>query len=59
MGQGILSGYRTYILAAMGVLGAVAGYLVGDLSLADAGQLVLTSAIGATIRGGIKADVKS
>lgn len=59
MGHGILSGYKTYIVAALGVIGAVMSYLTGDLSLADAGQLVLTSALGATIRGGIKADVKS
>ena len=59
MGHGILSGYKTYILAAMGVLSAAIGYLTGDLSLADAGQLALTSALGATIRGGIKADVKA
>ena len=50
---GFLAGYKTYIVAAMGVLGAVAGYLTGDVGLADAVQLMLTAVMGATIRAGV------
>ena len=50
---GFLAGYKTYIVAAMGVLGAVAGYLTGDVGLADAVQLMLTAVLGATIRAGV------
>lgn len=32
----MLSGYRTYILACIGVIAAVANYLVGDASAAEA-----------------------
>jgi len=46
----MLKGYRTYILAALGVLGAIASFLVGDVSAADAAQLALTAALGATLR---------
>jgi hypothetical protein len=49
----LLSGYKTYITAAVAIIGAVAGYLVGDVSLADTAQLVLTAVLGATIRSGI------
>ena len=32
----MLAGYRTYILAGVGVIAAVANYLVGDSSLSEA-----------------------
>jgi len=51
---GKLSGYKTYIVAALTVLGAVASYLIGDVALADAAQLVVTAVLGATIRAGVK-----
>jgi len=49
----MFKGYRTYILAGVAVISAVAGYLVGDLSVTEASQLVLTAVLGATIRSGV------
>lgn len=49
----MFKGQKTYIMAVVAVIGAVAGYLVGDLSLVDAAQLVVTAVLGATIRHGI------
>jgi hypothetical protein len=49
----VLKGYKTYVVAAVGIIAAVAGYLTGDLTIAQAGQAVLTAALGATIRHGI------
>ena len=50
----MLSGYKTYIVAGVSVIGAVASWLVGDASLSDTIQLVVTATLGATIRSGIK-----
>jgi len=49
----MLSGYKTYIMAGVTAIGAIAGYLVGDLDLAAAVQLVVTAAMGAFIRQGV------
>jgi hypothetical protein len=49
----MFQGYKTYIIAAVAVITAVAGYLVGDVSLPDAAQACLTAILGATIRNGI------
>lgn len=49
----MLSGYKTYITAAVAIIGAVASFLVGDASIADTSQLVLTAVLGATVRAGI------
>ena len=49
----LLKGYKTYVTAFLTVLSAVGAYLVGDLGLADAAQLVLTAVLGATIRHGV------
>ena len=49
----MLEGYKTYIVAGLAVLGAVAGYLVGDMSLSDAVQVIVTAVLGATLRDGI------
>lgn len=51
----MLSGYKTYIVGAMGILGAISSFLVGDATLADTAQMVLTAVLGMTIRSGIKA----
>lgn len=50
----MLSGYKTYIVAGVTIISAVASYLVGDISIADASQLVLTAVLGATLRNGMK-----
>lgn len=40
----MLSGYRTYILAGIGVIAAVANYLVGDASVSEAVNQAATAA---------------
>lgn len=49
----MLKGYKTYITAGLAVLTAAAGFLTGDIALADAIQLAFTGAIGAFVRNGI------
>jgi hypothetical protein len=49
----MLKGYKTYILAGVTIIGAVASYLVGDITLQAAVQLAVTAALGATLRDGI------
>jgi len=49
----MLSGYKTYILGGVTIIGAIAAYLVGDTSLADAIQLAITAALGMTVRAGV------
>lgn len=49
----MLSGYKTYITAGVAIVGAVAGYLTGDVSISDAAQLVVTALLGAFIRNGV------
>jgi hypothetical protein len=50
----MLKGYKTYITAAVAIIGAVAAYLVGDSTVTDAAQLVVTSLLAVFIRSGIK-----
>ena len=50
---GFLAGYKTYITAFLAIVGAVAAYAVGDASLSDTAQLVITAVLGMTIRKGI------
>ena len=52
--MGSLKGYKTYLVSALAVLGAVVSYLVGDLALVDAAQLALTAVLGATVRNAIQ-----
>ena len=49
----MLKGYKTYILAGVAAITAVAGYLVGDMTLQAAIQLIVTAGMGAFIRDGI------
>lgn len=49
----MLKGYKTYIVAAVGVITAAAGYLVGDMDLAQAVQLAFSSILAATVRSGV------
>ena len=51
--QGALSGYKTYIVAGLAILGAVASYLDGDIGKVAAGQAILTAVLGITLRQGI------
>jgi len=49
----MLKNKKTYIVAGVTVISAIAAYLVGDATLADTIQLVVTSVLAATIRKGI------
>ena len=49
----MLKGYKTYIVAGVTVIGAIAAYLVGDATLQATIQLVVTAVLGATIRHGV------
>lgn len=46
----MLKGYRTYVLAAMGVMSAVASYLVGDTDLLTAANAAFTAGALAFLR---------
>jgi hypothetical protein len=50
---GKLKGKKTYVVAALSALGALASYLTGELELAQAAQLCLTAVLGATVRNAI------
>jgi len=52
----MLSGYKTYITAAIAILTAIGAYLAGEAELASTLQLVFTALMGAFIRSGVKAD---
>ena len=49
----MLSGYKTYILAGVTVIGATASFLVGDISLIQALNLAIPAVTGAFVRNGI------
>lgn len=51
--NGILKGKKTYVVALLAVIGAVAAYLTGDLGAADAIQTGLTAVLAATVRNAI------
>ena len=53
LGKGILQGKKTYVAGIIGILGAIAGYLTGDIDMAQTGQLLLTAILGMTIRHGV------
>ncbi len=55
----MLSGYKTYLIAGAAIITAIANYLAGDMSLAETIQLVVTAAMGATIRSGINTAAKA
>lgn len=54
----MLKGYRTYILGGVTIIGAVAAYLVGDTSLTEAINLVVTAGMGMFIRSGVNTAVE-
>ncbi len=49
----MLKGYRTYVMAGLGVLTAAASYLVGDTDLLTAANAAFTAAAVAFLRSGI------
>lgn len=52
----ILSGYKTYITAAAGVLAAAGSYAGGEISLGAAIGVVFASVLATFVRSGSKAD---
>lgn len=48
-----LKGYKTYVLAGVAVVGAAAGYLVGDLTAFQAAQTIGGALLAAALRNGI------
>jgi hypothetical protein len=57
--NGKFAGYKTYIVAGVAVVGAVAGYLTGDLTGFQAAQTVAGALIAATLRDGITTAAKT
>jgi hypothetical protein len=53
-----MKGYRTYIVATIGVLAAAAGYAVGDLTLLDAINAGMTALGLSTLRAGLHRGVR-
>lgn len=51
--MGKLAGYKTYIVAGVTIIGAIASYLIGDATLNDTAQLIVPAILGITIRHGI------
>lgn len=54
----MLSGYKTYILALVTVIGAAASYLVGDIALVDAINLAVPAIAAAFVRNGIATSIQ-
>lgn len=50
----MFKGYRTYILAGVGCIAAVANYFVGDAGAEETIRYVFEALIAMTIRSGIK-----
>jgi hypothetical protein len=55
----MLTGKKTYLMAAITVLSTVAATLAGQISLPDAAQLIVTAVLGATVRQGVAKDINS
>lgn len=53
-----MRGYRTYITSAVGLLAAVAGYAVGDLTLLDAINAGMTALGLGTLRAGLHRGIR-
>ena len=55
----MLKGYRAYILGTATIIGSIAAYLVGDVSLVDTINLCVTAGMGMFIRSGVNTAVES
>lgn len=49
----MLAGKKTYIVGGLGIVSALASYLVGDVDAAQAAQLALTAVLSMTLRHGL------
>src|SRR6185437_9090097 len=52
-GPTMLNGYKTYIVATLAVLGALGGWLDGDLTLVAALNLAVPALLAMTVRHGV------
>jgi hypothetical protein len=52
----MLKGYKTYIVGVLALLGALGGYLDGDLTAANAIQSAVAAVMAMTIRAGVTND---
>lgn len=50
---GKLKGKKTYVVAAVSIVGAAASYLTGEASAAQAGQMIITAILASTVRNAI------
>lgn len=55
----MLKGYKTYITAIVAIVGAVGAALIGDMSYADAAQIIVTGLIGVFLKVGQTDAVKT
>lgn len=49
----MLSGYKTYLIGALTILGALGGYFTGNLAPEQAINLVMPAILAMTVRNGI------
>jgi hypothetical protein len=49
----MLKGYKTYITGGVAITGALGAWLIGDMSMVDMFQLIVTAAVGMFVRAGI------
>jgi hypothetical protein len=49
----MLAGYKTYITAAVAVIGAVAAYLTGEATIAVSVQTIITALLAVFLRNGM------
>ena len=49
----MLNGKKTYITGIVAIVSAAGAYLIGDVSLADTAQIVVTALLGMFIRDGV------
>lgn len=55
----MLSGYKTYIAGALAILGALGGYLTGNLPVEQALNLVVPAVLAMTVRHGVSKVAKA
>jgi hypothetical protein len=51
----MFKGYKTYITAAVAVIGAIAAYLTGEATIMETAQLCVSAILAAFVRNGIAA----
>ena len=46
-------GKKTYVLGGVAIIGAIASFLVGDIELTQAAELIWTGLVAMTLRAGV------